>query len=142
MKMNTKRHRPMSDINVVPYIDVMLVLLIIFMVTAPMLMQGVQVDLPKVESDPFPVDKNKEPLIVSIDANGAYYLELGDQERSKTPLELSQVSDAVRKVLVQNPGVGVLVRGDTHVEYGAIVRLMGVIQDAGAPGVGLITENP
>ncbi len=130
----------MSDINVVPYIDVMLVLLIIFMVTAPMLTQGVKVDLPQVESDPVNMEKDQEPLIISVDSNAAYYLEVGDQ--TGKPMELSTLQEKVAVILKQNPKVSVLVRGDRHVEYGVVVDLMSTLQQSGAEGVGLVTENP
>lgn len=130
----------MSDINVVPYIDVMLVLLIIFMVTAPMLTQGIKVDLPVLDADPVQPDNQEEPLIVSIDLNGAYYLDMSGD--SKQPQELAQVIQKVSAVLSQKPDTSVLVRGDKHVEYGSVVSLMSALQSAGAKGVGLITEDP
>ncbi len=136
----SNRRKPMSDINVVPYIDVMLVLLIIFMVTAPMLTQGVKVDLPEVTSDPVHTNDNVDPLVVSIDSNGAYYLEVGADTSKPMPLE--DVKGKVAKILAQTPATPVLVRGDKHVEYGSIVRLMAALQDAGAKSVGLVTENP
>ncbi|MFV1872193.1 MAG: protein TolR [Oleiphilus sp.] len=130
----------MSDINVVPYIDVMLVLLIIFMVTAPMLTQGIKVDLPVLDADPVETDNQSEPIIVSIDSNGSYYIDTS--EDAKKPLELVDVLQSVSKILSQSPEVAVLVRGDKHVEYGAVVSLMSALQSAGAKGVGLITEDP
>jgi biopolymer transport protein TolR len=135
----TKR-KAMSDINVVPYIDVMLVLLIIFMVTAPMLTQGIKVDLPKLESSSVKTEKNQEPIIVSIDSNGAYYLEMSASEGK--PLALEVLIGQVQSILEQKPGTSVLLRGDKHVEYGAVVSLMSSLQQAGADGVGLITEDP
>ena len=138
--MARSSRKPMSDINVVPYIDVMLVLLIIFMVTAPMLTQGVKVDLPQVESDPVNMEKDQEPLIISVDSNAAYYLEVGDQ--TGKPMTLSTLQEKVAVILKQNPKVSVLVRGDRHVEYGVVVDLMSTLQQSGAEGVGLVTENP
>ena len=135
-----QRRKPMSDINVVPYIDVMLVLLVIFMITAPMLNQGVKVDLPKASSQPIPLKKNAEPLIVSVDANGAYYLNVGGS-KSK-PMTLGQLSGEVSKILDQNPHRDVLVRGDRHVDYGTVVSLMATLQKVGAAKVGLITDHP
>jgi len=130
----------MSDINVVPYIDVMLVLLIIFMVTAPMLTQGIKIDLPKLDADVVQTEKDVEPVIVSIDSNGAYYLEM--TASAKKPLELNILLEKVSAILQQKPRTSVLVRGDKHVEYGAVVALMSALQTAGANGVGLITEDP
>ena len=138
--MPRSNRKPMSDINVVPYIDVMLVLLIIFMVTAPMLTQGIKVDLPKLESDPVKTEKNQEPIIVSIDSNGAYYLEMSSS--SDKPLELPELIKKVQAILEQKPATSVMLRGDKHVEYGAIVSLISSLQEAGAEGVGLITEDP
>lgn len=134
-----KRRKPMSDINVVPYIDVMLVLLIIFMVTAPMLMQGVKVELPK--ADAVPVGRqNDEPLIVSIKADGSYYIDLGrDKEKSQS---LGVIQDKVSKIMRRKPDTKVLVWGDKSVPYGDVVALMAALQTAGAPSVGLVTENP
>jgi biopolymer transport protein TolR len=129
----------MSDINVVPYIDVMLVLLIVFMVTAPMLMQGVKVELPKAAA--MPVGKqDDEPLIVSVKADGSYFINLGkEQEKSQS---LNVVQDKVSKILRRKPQTTVLVWGDTSVPYGSVVALMTALQTAGAPSVGLVTETP
>ncbi|MDX5299346.1 MAG: protein TolR [Gammaproteobacteria bacterium] len=141
MGMSThQRKRPMSEINVVPYIDVMLVLLVIFMVTAPMLTQGVKVDLPQATAEPIPVDSNQEPLIVAVNASGAYFLETGGSP--ETPLALEDVQAQVSKVLAEKPKTDVLVRGDANVGYGMVVRLMAALQQAGAANVGLITEEP
>ena len=139
MSRRHNRRKPMADINVVPYIDVMLVLLIVFMVTAPMLMQGVKVDLPKAGA--LPVGKqDDEPLIVSIKADGSYYLNLGkDKEQSQS---LNVVQDKVGKIIRRKPNTTVLVWGDQSVPYGHVVTLMAALQAAGAPSVGLVTENP
>lgn len=136
--MPANRRKPMSEINVVPYIDVMLVLLIIFMVTAPMLVQGVKVDLPETTSEPIQSDKNVESIVVSVDSNGAYFMDVGGE--SSDPLSLGDVRDRVSKILSQRTYREVLVRGDEHVEYGTVVRLMAQLQAAGATNVGLITE--
>ncbi|HET8850710.1 MAG TPA: protein TolR [Marinobacter sp.] len=138
--MPQQRRKPMSEINVVPYIDVMLVLLVIFMVTAPMLTQGVKVDLPETTSDPIQQDKNVESITVSVDSNGAYFMEVGDD--TSEPLTLDQVRERVAKILSQRTDGEVLVRGDEYVDYGVVVRLMATLQAAGATGVGLITDAP
>ena len=138
--MPEHRRKPMSEINVVPYIDVMLVLLIIFMVTAPMLTQGVKVDLPQTTSDPIQADKDVESVIVSVDANGAYYVEVGD--KGSDPMSLAEVREQVAKILSQRSSSEILVRGDEYVEYGTVVRLMAALQGAGASSIGLITESP
>ena len=138
--MPANRRKPMSEINVVPYIDVMLVLLIIFMVTAPMLTQGVKVDLPQTSSDPIQADKDVEAIIVSVDSNGAYYVEVGD--RGSDPMALEELQAEVAKILSQRSNSEVLVRGDEQVRYGTVVRLMSALQMAGAANIGLITEAP
>ncbi|MEC7377763.1 MAG: protein TolR [Pseudomonadota bacterium] len=138
--MPEHKRKPMSEINVVPYIDVMLVLLVIFMVTAPMLTQGVKVDLPETTSDPIQAEKDVESIIVSVDANGAYYVEIGDE--GSDPMSLGELRDRVAKILSQRTASEILVRGDEHVEYGTVVRLMAELQGAGASSIGLITESP
>ena len=138
--MPQQRRRPMSEINVVPYIDVMLVLLVIFMVTAPMRTQGVKVDLPETTSDPIQQDKDVESITVSVDANGAYYLEVGD--RGGDPMSLAELTDQVAKILSQRANSEIMVRGDEFVDYGVVVRLMAALQAAGASGVGLVTDVP
>ena len=133
------KKKPMAEINVVPYIDVMLVLLIVFMVTAPLLMQGVKVDLPKAPSAPID-QKDEEPLIVSVREDGTYYLNLGADQKQAKPL--SQITETVAKILRQKPDTPVLVWGDHKAEYGLVVSLMSDLQAAGAPSVGLVTEPP
>src|SRR5690606_25739955 len=100
--MAKKHKKQMSDINVVPYIDVMLVLLIIFMVTAPMLTQGVKVDLPQVTSDPIEVQEDQPPLIVSVDSAGAYYMEVGSEQNRSAPMDLETLKSNVGKVVQQS----------------------------------------
>src|SRR5690606_23041616 len=138
MARSRKRHASMAEINVVPYIDVTLVLLIIFMVTTPLLVQGVQVDLPKASAKAVE-KKDEEPLIVSIDKEGNYYIKLGADEQKPVPLET--IGDSVAKVLRQKPETEVFVWGDRNVPYGEVVSLMTVLQAAGAPSVGLVTED-
>ncbi|TQV86113.1 protein TolR [Exilibacterium tricleocarpae] len=137
-KRKTKR-KPMAEINVVPYIDVMLVLLVVFMVTAPLLMQGVKVDLPQAPSEPIDGD-DEEPLIVSVKTDGSYYINLGKDQ--KQPKPIAQIKDTVAKVLRQQPRTLVLVWGDREVDYGKVVALMTELQAAGAPSVGLVTDPP
>lgn len=134
-----RRRRMMADINVVPYIDVMLVLLVIFMVTAPMLMQGVEVDLPDANAAPVK-DQDAEPVIVSINAAGQLFLNLGADE--KQSLELATIRQRVSAVLRRSPDKPVLVWGDKNVAYGNVVVVMTALQEAGAPSVGLVTESP
>ncbi len=133
------KKKPMAEINVVPYIDVMLVLLVVFMVTAPLLMQGVKVDLPQAPSAPMD-DTDDEPLIVSVKRDGSYFINLGKDQKEAKPL--AQIKDTVSKVLRQKPKTPVLVWGDTNVDYGKVVSLMTELQSAGAPSVGLVTDPP
>jgi len=134
-----RRRRMLAEINVVPYIDVMLVLLVIFMVTAPMLMQGVEVDLPDAAAAPVK-DQDAEPLIVSINDRGELFLNLGANE--KQALALATVRQRVAAVLRRSPDKPVLVWGDEQVPYGQVVTVMTALQEAGAPSVGLVTESP
>lgn len=135
------RRKPMAEINVVPYIDVMLVLLIIFMITAPMLTQGINVDLPQASANPVETpDENTEPLIVSVDAEGLFYIAIGDNQDN--PITASELQVKVAAVLRRNPKVPVMVKGDSAVNYGQVVIVMALLQQAGAPSVGLITKQP
>ncbi|MDZ4263992.1 MAG: protein TolR [Pseudomonadota bacterium] len=129
----------MAEINVVPYIDVMLVLLVIFMITAPLLSQGVDVELPK--ADAKPMEKNsEEPLIVSLDARGDYYLNVGGKDEEAVSGD--ELRQRVEIVLRRQPQTQVMVRGDTAVDYGRVVELMVLLQKAGAPSVGIMTAPP
>lgn len=134
----TKR-KLVAEINVVPYIDVMLVLLIVFMVTAPLLMQGVEVELPQAPSTPIDPGQD-EPLIVSIKSDGSLFIDLGGEADQPRPLE--EIQDLVAKVLSQKPQTPVMVWGDQAVPYGEVVGLMTALQNAGAGTVGLVTEPP
>jgi biopolymer transport protein TolR len=127
----------MGEINVVPYIDVMLVLLIIFMVTAPMLSQGVKVDLPQAAAEPLPADT--EPLVLSIDAAGGMYLNIGDPRAALAPERVLELASAV---LRREPTRPVLVKADRTVTYGRVVEGMALLQQAGAQKVGFATESP
>jgi biopolymer transport protein TolR len=133
------RKRPMAEINVVPYIDVMLVMLVIFMVTAPLLTQGVQVDLPEASAEPID-DSDNEPLVVNVDAAGNLYLNVG--EAPDQPLDGETLSQNVAAVLRRQPQKKVLVSGDHAVDYGTVVSAMVLLQQAGVPNVGLVTEPP
>ena len=136
VKNKRTKRKLVAEINVVPYIDVTLVLLVVFMITAPLLMQGVKVDLPVANS--APMDKQKqEPLIVSIKSDGTYWI---DENGTNIANSLSYIKDKVAKVLRQKPNTPVLVWGDAKVDYGSVVDLMSQLQLAGAPSVGLVTE--
>ncbi|MEM7542204.1 MAG: protein TolR [Pseudomonadota bacterium] len=132
-----RQRRMMSDINVVPYIDVMLVLLIIFMITAPLITQGVKVELPQANSKVIDA-KEEEPVIVTVDAQGQTYVDIGETpEEAITDQTLVNRLAAVHKY---RPQVEVLVKGDSGVGYGRIVEVMSAIQTAGIGSVGLISE--
>ncbi len=137
------RRKPMSEINVVPYIDVMLVLLVIFMATAPLLTQGVQVDLPQAPSEPIDEAQN-DPLVISMRADGAIFLNLGlsDDEDEGTRVTVYSLEDQAAKVLRARPDVPVYVKADHTLDYGQVVTVMTVLQKAGAESVGLITDPP
>jgi biopolymer transport protein TolR len=129
----------MSEINVVPYIDVMLVLLVIFMITAPLLTAGVVVELPQAEAEPM-AGETDEPLVVTVTAKGDYYLSVGDTPDD--PIDHQLLVTKVAAVLRHRPKTPVMVRGDSNVEYGKVVVAMALLQKAGAPSVGLITKAP
>ena len=139
--MARQRHKkkPMAEINVVPYIDVMLVMLVIFMITAPLLTQGVQVALPSADAEPLPPD-SEEPLQVTVDAGGSFYLNVG--EAPDQPIDADTLVQRSAAVLRNKPNTPVLVRGDSGVAYGKVVHAMVLLQQAGAPNVGLVTEPP
>ncbi|KAA0875117.1 protein TolR [Nitrincola tapanii] len=132
-----KKRKLNSDINVVPYIEVMVVLLVVFMLTTPMLTQGVDVDLPQATAQPVDT-KDDEPLIVTLDAQGLYYVNIGGDDREPVAAEILQ--DRIEKVLNTDPDKMLLVRGDKTVSYDQIIQLMVLLQRAGAPSVGLVTE--
>ena len=133
------RKKPMAEINVVPYIDVMLVLLIIFMITAPLLSQGVKIELPRIASEPLPPD-TKEPAIVTIDQAGNYFINFGDNQDQ--PISAQVLVNRIGALLQYRENLPVLVKGDTNVPYGRVVEVMGLLQRAGVDGVGLVTKPP
>lgn len=135
-----EKRRMMAEINVVPYIDVMLVLLVIFMITAPLLTQGVAVDLPKADAAPMTVDSDNapEPLVASVDKDGSLYLNIGEKaDDAITPQVMLARAAAVLRV---KPNTPVMVKGDGRVPYAYVVNAMVILQKAGAPKVGLITD--
>ena len=138
-RKSRKRRAPMAEINVVPYIDVTFVLLMIFMITAPLVQTGVDVDLP--QADSASVDLNDEPpVIVSIKKDGSFYIDLGD--RQDEPVDEDTLYSRVSAKLQSNPKAQIYVRGDHLVEYGKIVTVMAALKAAGAPKVGLMTTPP
>ena len=133
----------MSEINVVPYIDVMLVLLVIFMATAPLLMQGVDIDLPQAPSEPLS-DEENDPLVITVNREGAVFVNTGirkDTERGRR-VTIFSLEDEVSRIVDARPNVPVFVRADHTLDYGMVVSVMTVLQKAGAESVGLITDPP
>jgi biopolymer transport protein TolR len=132
----------MGEINVVPYIDVMLVLLIIFMITAPLLAEGVKVELPKAGARPIPPEmlKDSKPIVLTVDSGGRLYLNYGAKQDE--PMDAAAVEAAASAVLRRAPETAVLVRGDYRVAYGEVVGAMTILQRAGATKVGFITQPP
>jgi biopolymer transport protein TolR len=137
MAQTSRNRRLMGEINVVPYIDVMLVLLIIFMITAPLLTQGVKVDLPKGAAEPIEAQRIP-PLVLSVDRAGRLYLNVGAEPQR--PLDEATVAARAAATLQRNPATQVLVKADSAVAYGRVVQAMVILQQAGARTVGFITE--
>ncbi len=133
-----QKRKLMAEINVVPYIDVMLVLLVIFMVTAPLLTQGVKVELPKAGAEAISDVSDHPPLILSVDVEGNLYLNVGDDE--DLPKSGKLISAEVGKVLRNSPDTSVLVKADRSVPYGNVVGAMVVLQKGGAESIGFVTE--
>ena len=129
--------RLMNQINVVPYIDVMLVLLVIFMITAPLLTEGVKVELPQADARPMD-EEAKRPLVVSVDRTGAYFITYDDDRTQE--VDRQTLLDKAAAIVRLNPDIPVLVKGDRDVSYGQVMGAMVLLQQAGAPRVGLVTE--
>nr|VFJ51424.1 MAG: Cell division and transport-associated protein TolR [Candidatus Kentron sp. DK] len=138
VEYRAKKRRRISDINIVPYIDVMLVLLVIFMITAPLLTQGVKVDLPQAPANPIERE-DRDPLIVTVDAQANLYLNYGEDKDK--PIAADTLLHRAHALLRRHPGTPVLVRGDRNVPYGEVITAMTLLQQAGAPSVGLVTEG-
>ena len=128
-----RRYQPMSNINVTPFVDVMLVLLVVFMVTAPLLTVGVKVDLPSVESNV--IQGNDEPLTVSINSSGQIYLQEG-------LIQIQELVPKLQAITGENPEARIFVRGDKEINYGVVMEIMGAINSAGFDKVALVTKMP
>ena len=137
MTRHQKIRRPMAEINVVPYVDVMLVLLVIFMITVPLLTEGVKVDLPQADANPLQ-DDAKRPIVFTVDKNGQYYVTYDDDK--SVPLDQQELLPKAAALIRHNPNAPVLVKGDRDVVYAQVVRLMVLLQQAGAGSVGLLTD--
>ena len=134
-----RRRKRMSEINVVPYVDVTFVLLVIFMVTAPLFHQGVEVELPSAPAEQLEkTDENQEPLIVSVDQAGQVFVNKADSPKEPVPDDLFR--NQIREILSKEQGSPIYVRGDKNVDYGRVVTVMVMLQDAGADNIGLITD--
>ncbi len=138
MREPQRKRRLMAEINVVPYIDVMLVLLIIFMVTAPLLLQGIEVDLPEAGAEPLDKDlTDNPPLVLSVDRDGNFYLNVVDDE---SVIDSRTVVARAAAILTRSPETPVLLKADENVPYGRVVTGMVLLQSAGADKVGFITD--
>ena len=135
-----KKGRLVSEINVVPYIDVMLVLLVIFMVTAPMLTPGVPIELPEAATEPLPVDADEEPLVISMNRAGELFINVGGE--GNEAVTIGTIKDRVMKVLAAKPQTQVQLRGDTALNYGTVMEVMGALQEVGVTSIGLVAETP
>ncbi|MCY3810172.1 MAG: protein TolR [Gammaproteobacteria bacterium] len=135
------RRRPMSEINVVPYIDVMLVLLVIFMATAPLMMQGVEIDLPNTDSKPLSNEQD-DPLVITVDDEGRIFVNTGMPRAGEegTRATIYSLADQAAKIIEARPDIAVYVRADKAIAYGEVIEVMTVLQRAGAQSVGLVTE--
>ena len=142
LRKKSLRRKPIADINVVPYIDVMLVLLVIFMITAPMLSQGVTVDLPKAASQTLKT-ADREPIIVSVDREGVLYLNIEDNPAAPITSQalVIRVAAEIQLAAQLNQRLNVLVKGDRGVEYGKVISAMSLLKQAGAEQVGLLTDS-
>lgn len=137
MIRKNRRRKPMGEINVVPYIDVTLVLLIIFMITTPLLQTGVKVDLPQAESAVVE-QKSDPPLVITIKEQGQYYIMVGEKDQEQ--LQPEEIDGRVAEVLSAKPGTQVLIEADKSVDYGVVVTVMAGLKNAGVPNVGLMTK--
>lgn len=139
MEMYRETRKPMSEMNVVPYIDVMLVLLVIFMITAPLINQGINVELPAANSDAIDL-KKQEPIVITVQKDGSYYMDVG--EFDKKAASLAEVESVLGKIIRNKPQTPVLVSGDKEVKYAAVIDLMASLQKSGVINLALLTEPP
>lgn len=146
MRKPMHKHAPKAEMNVVPYIDVMLVLLVIFMVTAPMLTQGVKIELPKVASEALPTDTQQQILTLSVNAEGGYYWNLGSElnteQQTDSAVDLAEMTAKVTQIIAERGDTQVYVRADQAADYGSVVAGIAALQQGGVTNLGLITEAP
>jgi biopolymer transport protein TolR len=138
MPASLQKRKLMGEINVVPYIDVMLVLLVIFMVTAPLLTQGIEVELPQANAEPIETPQDHDPLVLSVDAEGNLYINAGDNEDQ--PQSGEEIVRRIGIVLGQQPETPMFVKADRAVPYGNVVGAMVLLQQAGAENIGFVTD--
>ena len=148
MRRPQSKHGPKAEMNVVPYLDVMLVLLVIFMVTAPMLTQGVQIELPKVAAEALPSDNQQRILTLSVQADGSYYWNLGSEldtelgAASEQAVDLSVMSARVAQLVAEQGDTQVYIRADQAADYASVVAGIAALQQVGVRSLGLVTEAP
>jgi biopolymer transport protein TolR len=130
-----RSYRPMAEINVTPFVDVMLVLLIVFMVTAPLLTVGVPVDLPRTEAQQLEQEAEQDPAVISIDQEGKIFF-------GETEVELATLGPTIMAVRGENPNIRVFVRGDRTIQYGRVMQVMGALNTGGFTNVALVAELP
>ena len=140
MDIVRKKRKPMSDINVVPYLDVMLVLLVVFMVTAPLLNQGIEVELPQANNEPLEIDETLETLVVSVTSDQEYYISLGATSEDQEPVALELIGEQVSRIINANPSIQVLIEGDASADWGAMISLITTLQNAGVANPNFITQ--
>lgn len=140
------QHGPKAEMNVVPYIDVMLVLLVIFMVTAPLLVQGVKLELPKIESEALPTDNKLQILTLSVKSDGSYYWNIGEKvnstQQTDTAVNIEEMTQKVKQVITARADTQVFIRADKAVDYETVIAGLAALQKGGVTNVGLITESP
>jgi len=135
-----QRFKPMSEINIVTYVDVMLVLLVIFMVTVPLIQQGVEIDLPEASAEALADHPETEPLIVSVDRHGRFFINRG--EYANRPISAAVLTQQIQIIVAATAGSPVYVRGDRNTDYGHVMTAMILLQRAGAGQIGLVTQPP
>lgn len=140
------QHGPKAEMNVVPYIDVMLVLLVIFMVTAPLLVQGVKLELPKIESEALPTNTKIQILTLSVKRDGSYFWNVGEDvntsAQTDSAVDINEMTQKVKAVMDARGDTQVFIRADEHADYATVVAGIAALQKGGVTNVGLITEAP
>ena len=140
MDVVRKKRKPMSDINVVPFLDVLLVLLVVFMVTVPLLNQGIEVELPQANNEPLEIDETLETLVISVTSDLEYYISLGATTEDQQPVALELIGEQVSRVINANPSIQVLIEGDASADWGTMISLITTLQSAGVANPNFITQ--